>query len=152
MGYHDSEISEVLRQKRTSLEGLTAAEAQQRILEVGENKITEEKRRSVFLIFLQQFNDFVIYILLAAALISFFVQEYLDGYVILAILVFNACLGFFQEYKAERAVALLKQLTTLKTRMLRNGKTIEIPSSQLVPGDIVLLEAGDKVPADMRII
>ncbi len=152
MGYHDSEISEVLRQKRTSLEGLTAAEAQQRILEVGENKITEEKRRSVFLIFLQQFNDFVIYILLAAALISFFVQEYLDGYVILAILVFNACLGFFQEYKAERAVALLKQLTTLKTRVLRNGKTIEIPSSQLVPGDIVLLEAGDKVPADMRII
>lgn len=152
MGYHDSEISEVLRQKHTSLQGLTNAEAEQRLLQFGENKLTEEKRASPFALLLRQFNEFVIYILLAAALISFLVKEFLDGYVILAILVFNACLGFFQEYKAERAVALLKQLTTLKARVLRSGKTVEILSTALVPGDIVVLEAGDKVPADLRIV
>ncbi len=152
MTYHSLDIDEVLRIKQSGVRGLSKNEAARRLSEYGENKLKEEKHTPVYVIFLRQFNEFVIYILLFAALVSFFVKEFLDGYVILAILIFNAVLGFFQEYKAERAVQLLKQLTTLKAKVLRDGVEKEIPSSELVPGDIVVIEAGDKVPADVRII
>ena len=151
MGYHDTEIKEVLAQKRATFEGLTGAEAKTRLQSFGENKLSEEKQITLAKLFLRQFNDSVIYILLAATLISFFIKEYIDAIIILSILIFNSFLGFSQEYKAERAVALLKQLTTLKTKVLRDGKIIEISSTDLVVGDVARLEAGDKVPADLRV-
>ena len=152
MGYHDTTIDGVLHGKNTSAHGLTQHEAQKRLTTYGENKLREEHRDSLFTIFLRQFNDVVIYILLGATLISFLIQEYFDAYIILAILIFNAFLGFFQEFKAEKAVALLKKLTTLKAKVLRDGKIVEVSSTELVPGDVVVLEAGDKVPADVRLL
>ena len=152
MGFHDSDLKEVLQAKRSSQEGLSDLEAKKRLQAFGENKLEEEKKASFLTVFLRQFNDPVVYILIFATVISFFIKEYLDAYVILAILIFNACLGFFQEYKAEKAVALLKQLTTLKAKVLRDGKVKEIASTELVVGDVVVLEAGDKVPADMRLL
>ncbi len=151
MTYHSQDIQEVLSGQQSSTNGLSDLEARRRLLEHGENKLRAERRDSPWKLFLRQFGDTVVYILIFAIVISFLVGEYLDAYVILAILFFNALLGFFQEYKAERAIQLLQQLTTLKARVLRDGVVKEIPSTELVSGDIVLLEAGDKVPADLRI-
>src|SRR3989338_6566014 len=152
MTYHSQDIQEVLGEKESSTSGLSDLESRRRLLQYGENKLHVERRDPPWKIFLRQFKETVVYILLFATLVSFLVGEYLDAYVILAILFFNAILGFFQEYKAERAVQLLQQLTVLKARVLRDNIVKEIPSTELVPGDIVLLEAGDKVPADVRII
>ncbi|MEK6861833.1 MAG: HAD-IC family P-type ATPase, partial [Nanoarchaeota archaeon] len=152
MTYHSLDIKEVLRLKNTSFNGLNEEEATRRLKEYGENKLKEEKKIHPVTILLRQFNEVVIYILLFAAAISFFLKENLDGYVILAILVFNAILGFVQEYKAERSVELLRKLTSLKTKVIRNGIIKEILTSELIPGDIVYIEAGDKVPADLRIV
>ncbi len=152
MTYHSQDIQEVLQEQQSSTNGLSDLEARRRVLQYGENKLHVERRDPPWKLFLRQFGDSVVYILLFATLVSFLVGEFLDAYVIIAILFFNALLGFFQEYKAERAVQLLQQLTVLKARVLRDGIVKEIPSTALVPGDIVLIEAGDKVPADVRII
>ena len=152
MTYHSQDIQEVLQEKQSSTNGLSDLEARRRFLEYGPNKLRVERRDPPWKLFVRQFKETVVYILLFATIVSFLLKEYLDGYVILAILFFNAVLGFFQEYKAERAVQLLQQLTVLKARVLRDNIVKEIPSTELVPGDIVLLEAGDKVPADVRII
>ncbi len=151
MTYHSLDVNEVFRAKGTSVNGLTDAEAERRLNAVGENKLKEEKRVKPLQIFLRQFKEVVVYILLFATAVSFFLREYMDAYVILGIIVFDAVLGFVQEYKAERAVELLKKLTTLKTKVIRNGVVREILSTHLVPGDVVYLEAGDKVPADIRV-
>ncbi len=152
MTYHSLDVKEVLKLKDASLQGLSEAEAKRRLLQYGENKLEEEKPTSAFVIFLRQFNEIVVYILVVATIVSFLIKEYLDAYTILAILIFNAFFGTWQEYKAERAVQLLKKLTTLNAKVLRNGEIKEIPSYELIPGDIVLVEAGDKVPADIRLI
>ena len=151
MTYHSQDVQEVLRDKQSSTNGLSDVEARRRLLEYGENKLKLERRDPPWKIFLRQFRETVVYILLFATIVSFLLGEYLDAYVILAILFFNALLGFFQEYKAERAVQLLQQLTVLKAKVLRDGVVKEIPSTELIPGDVVLVEAGDKVPADIRI-
>lgn len=149
--FHSIEIKEVLSSLNTSIKGLTSQQAQDRINEYGENKLEEEHTRSWWKILLSQFNEFIIYILLFAAAVSFAIDEVIDAYVILAILFFNAILGFIQEYKAERAIELLRKLTSLNSKVLRDGSWKEIPSSQLVPGDIILVETGDRVNADIRI-
>src|SRR3989344_4650797 len=151
MTYHSLGVNEVFKVRGTTANGLTDAEAEKRISVVGENKLKEEKRIKPLQIFLRQFKEVVIYILIFAAAMSFFLRAYLDAYVILGIIVFDAILGFVQEYKAERAVELLKKLTTLKTKVIRNGVMKEMLSTYLVPGDVVYLEAGDKVPADIRL-
>ncbi|MDP1695086.1 MAG: cation-translocating P-type ATPase [Candidatus Woesearchaeota archaeon] len=151
MTYHSQDVQEVLRDKQSSTNGLSDVEARRRLLEYGENKLKLERRDPPWKIFFRQFGETVVYILLFATIVSFLLGEYLDAYVILAILFFNALLGFFQEYKAERAVQLLQQLTVLKAKVLRDGVVKEIPSTELIPGDVVLVEAGDKVPADIRI-
>ncbi|MEK6839980.1 MAG: HAD-IC family P-type ATPase, partial [Nanoarchaeota archaeon] len=152
MEYYSKEVREVLHLQATSEQGLASHEAEIRLKEYGENVITEDHKIHPWAIFLRQFNNVVIYILIIAAVISFLIRENLDAYVILAILIFNAVLGFFQEYKAERAIALLRSLTALKSRVMRDGKIMFVSSSQLVPGDIVLFEAGDKISADMRVL
>jgi P-type Ca2+ transporter type 2C len=152
MSYHDKTVKEVLDLTATHEEGLTTAEAQKRILEYGPNKLDKGKKEGPIKIFLRQFNDVLIYILILASVVSFFVGERLDAYVIFAILMFNAIFGFVQEYKAEKAIELLRKLTTLTTKVIRDGKIIPLPSSDIVKGDVIVLESGDKVPADLRII
>src|SRR3989344_8862565 len=121
MTYHSLGVNDVFKAKGTSPNGLTDAEAEKRTKIAGENKLKEERRIKPLQILLRQFKEIVIYILIFAAVVSFFLREYLDAYVIIGIIIFDAILGFVQEYKAERAVELLKKLTTLKTKVIRNG-------------------------------
>ncbi len=152
MEYYQKSVTDVLTSHATSLSGLSPADAHKRLTQHGENKLKEEHKTSALIILIRQFADLVVYILLGAVAISFFVGEYLDAFVILAILIFNALLGFFQEYKAERSIELLRKLTELKVKVIRDGELQEILSSLIVPGDIIVLEAGDRVCADTRII
>ncbi len=152
MFFHDKTVKETLDLTATHEYGLTNDEATRRIQEYGPNELVKEKKDGPLKIFLRQFNDVLIYILIIATIASFMVGEKVDAYIILAILIFNAVFGFIQEFKAEKAIDLLKKLTTLKTKVIRDNQQIEIPSNQLVSGDIVVLESGDKVPADLRLI
>jgi P-type Ca2+ transporter type 2C len=152
MSYHDKTIKETLDLTATHEEGLTNAEAEKRLLDFGPNKLKESKKEGLIKIFLRQFNDVLIYILILASVVSFFAGEKIDAYVIFAILIFNAVFGFIQEYKAEKAIELLRKLTTLTTKVIRDGKIIQVPSSEIVKGDVIVLESGDKVSADLRII
>jgi len=152
MEFHDKTVKEVLDKVATTEKGLSEEEAKRRLLEYGPNKIKEGKRAGPLVIFLRQFHDVLIYILIFAVLVSFIIGEKIDAYVILGILLFNAVFGFVQEYRAERAISFLKQMTILSTNVLRDGVEKVIAASELVPGDVVILEPGDKIPADMRII
>ncbi|MEK6847395.1 MAG: cation-translocating P-type ATPase [Nanoarchaeota archaeon] len=131
--------------------GLSEAVAQERLKDFGLNEIKRESRVSAFLIFLRQFKSFIIYILIFALILSVFVKEYTDAWTIFAILILNACFGFFQEYRAEKSIEALKRLSSLKARVIRDGEMREIDAKYLAPGDIVVLEEGDRVPADGRI-
>ncbi len=135
---------------RTS--GLTVKEAEERLRTHGPNTITEEGKATRIEIFLRQFRSVLIFILLIASVISFAVGEYIDFLAILVILIFNAILGFVQEWQAERAIDALKQMLGLRTMVLRDGRELEIEAARVVPGDVVMLEAGSKVPADMIVL
>ncbi|MBI1973531.1 calcium-translocating P-type ATPase, SERCA-type [Candidatus Micrarchaeota archaeon] len=132
--------------------GLTDAEAASRLGRYGLNELKAEKPPSKLSIFIRQFRSFLVYILIAAAGISLAIGEAVDAAVIGAILVLNALLGFVQEYRAERALEALKKLAAPQATVLRNGAKKRVPSIELVPGDIVMLEEGDKVPADCRLV
>ena len=137
--------------------GLSDQEAKKRLLENGENKLKESRKKSIFIRFLEQFNDFMIIILLMAAIISAVMAyiektgEYIDSIIIVAIVVFNAFIGLIQEYKAEKSLEALKKMSAPVAKVKRNGRIIQIPSSQVVAGDIVILETGNFVPADIRL-
>nr|MCK4930000.1 calcium-translocating P-type ATPase, SERCA-type [Nanoarchaeota archaeon] len=132
--------------------GLTSKEAGLRLEKFGANEIKKRKKISAFQIFVRQFTSFIVMILVAAIVISLLIGEKLDAVVIAVILVFNGIFGFVQEYKAEKAIEALRKLTALKAKVIRNGKEEEVDSRDLVPGDIILLETGSKVPADARLI
>ncbi|MEK6921447.1 MAG: HAD-IC family P-type ATPase, partial [Nanoarchaeota archaeon] len=123
-----------------------------RLKQYGYNELKEAKKINPIIIFLRQFKSLLVYILLAAVIISFFLKEYVDAYVVLGILLFNAIFGFIQEYRAEKSIAALKKLASLKAKVIREGATHEIDARELVPGDILLLEEGDKIPADARVL
>jgi len=152
----DFSYTETVRQAMSSLKssekGLSSSEVKERLLHFGKNLIREEKRISPVRIFLNQFRDFIIIILIAAVIISFLIGEYIDAAAIFVILIINAILGFSQEYRAERSIQALKKLASQKAMVLREGKRQEINASELVPGDIIFLEAGMIVPADARLI
>tara|TARA_Y100000031_G_C8248509_1_gene399373 strand:+ start:874 stop:3543 length:2670 start_codon:yes stop_codon:yes gene_type:complete len=148
---HDKKIEEIFKELDTKEEGLTEEEAEERLEKYGLNEIKESKKISALKIFLSQFNNIVIYILVFALAVSIFLGETIDAIVIGAIVIANAILGFIQEYKAEKSIAALKKLASLKATVIRGGKEKEIDAKQIVPGDIVKLETGDKVPADCRI-
>lgn len=149
---HYQDIEEVLKELKTREEGFTEVEAAERLKEYGLNEIQEAKKVSPIKIFLKQFDSFVIWILIVATIISLFLKEYADAIVILVILVLIGVLGFIQEYRAETAIKALKKLASLKAIVIRNGRKKEIDSKLIVPGDIIFLETGDKVPADARLI
>jgi Ca2+-transporting ATPase len=134
--------------------GLTAAEAASRLVEFGPNVIREEQREHPVKLFFNQFRDFMIYVLLAAAIISALppLNEYVDSIVIMVIVIANAILGFGQEYRAEKALESLRTLSAPTARVVRGGAESVIPSADLVPGDLILLEAGDRIPADARLL
>lgn len=144
--------STVLKHMQSSKEGLTSQEAEKRLAEYGSNQLDEGKSKSLLMKFLEQFKDFMIIVLLAAALISGIFGDVTDSIIILVVVVLNAVLGVFQEAKAEEAINALREMSSPEARVRRDGAVISLKSDQLVPGDIVLLEAGNIVPADLRLI
>ncbi len=138
--------------------GLSDEEAKKRLEQYGLNKLKGKPKKSIISLFLAQLNDMLIYVLLAAAAITFIISiiedsgEIADTIIILMVVVLNAVIGVFQEFKAEKAVEALQKMTTPKSLVRRGGKTLEINSEEVVPGDIVILDAGRYVPADMRLI
>lgn len=144
--------STVLEKMQSTKEGLTSQEAEKRIADYGPNQLDEGKSKSLLMKFLEQFKDFMIIVLLAAALISGIFGDVTDSIIILVVVVLNAVLGVFQEAKAEEAINALREMSSPEARVRRDGSVISLKSDQLVPGDIVLLEAGNIVPADLRLI
>jgi Ca2+-transporting ATPase len=132
--------------------GLTSKDAQDRFLKFGPNQLKEKKQISPLALFLEQFNDFIIWVLVAAALVSGFLKEWVDAFAIIAIVILNAILGFIQEFRAEKSLAALKKLSAPNSRVIRDGQRGIISSHNLVPGDIVEVEAGDSISADSRVI
>lgn len=132
--------------------GLSNQEAQTRLEKYGPNQLKSKPPKSVFKMLLAQLQDMLIYVLIAAALITFVIGEYVDAFIILFVVILNAVIGVVQESKAEKAIEALQQMTTPKSLVRRDGKVKEVDSDHLVPGDIVLLEAGRYVPADIRLI
>ena len=149
---HYKEKEEIFRELSTSQKGLSEDEVQKRIQKFGLNEIKEGKKTSPWQIFFAQFNSVVMYILMAATVISGILQEYIDAIVIGVIVVLIAVLGFVQEYKAERAIEALKKMASLKATVIRDGSKKSIDAKFLVQGDIIVLQTGDKVPADARLI
>lgn len=150
--YYDQEISSVFEELKTSEEGLSSGEAEKRLKEYGKNELKEKEETSVFRLFLSQFKSILIAILIIASIVSALVGETVDAIVILFTVLLAGVLGFMQEYRAEKAIELLKSLTSPETVVIRDGTEKEIPSTELVPGDIILLQTGDRIPADARII
>lgn len=151
MNHHLLSILETQKLLNTSKDGLRQSIAEERLKEFGKNELIEKKKKSVWIFFFNQFKDVMILILLAAAVISISIGDIKDAIVILIILFLNAIIGFIQEYRAENAMAALKKMSALNSLVRRNGNIIEIASSELVIGDIVILEVGNIVPADIRL-
>lgn len=150
--YYNINISEAIQSLESSEKGLTEKEAKQRLEKYGINEIEKRKKVTALQIFVRQFTSFIVIILLAAIVISLLIGERLDAIVIAVIVILNGVFGFIQEYKAEKAIEALRKLTALKAKVVRNEKEIEIDSKELVQGDIIHLETGNKVPADARLI
>jgi len=151
--WHQLTVEETTERLQTDLvKGLDDKEAGERAQRFGSNELARAPGVPVWQMFLNQFKDFMVMVLLVATAISGFLGEWADAVTIMIIVIINAFLGLIQEYRAERSMEALRELTAPETRVIRGGYERKIPSAQLVPGDIVLLEAGDKVPADLRIV
>ena len=146
------ETDKVLEELDTSREGLSSEEARARLSKYGKNELVEEKKEGPFRLFLNQFMDVLIILLIVAALVSYFIGDLLDSLVILFVVVVNAIIGFMQEYRAEKAMEKLKSLIATEAVVIRDGETKKIPASELTIGDLVVIEEGDNVPADLRLI
>ncbi len=150
--WHALAIDEVVRRLNTSTEkGLDAAEVSQRLTKYGRNRLPEARRQGPFMRFLLQFHNVLVYVLLAAAFTKMMLNLWLDASIILGVVFLNALLGFIQEGRAEKALDSIRHMLSADARTVRGGKSIVVPAEELVPGDIVLLESGDKVPADLRL-
>ena len=143
---------EVLKEFHTSSDGLSTKQAEENLAKYGKNALVEGKKKTTFQVFLEQFKDLMVIILIIAAVISAFTGELESTLVIIAVLILNAVLGTVQHIKAEKSLESLKSLSSPSAKVLRNGEKIEIDSKDVVPGDIMLLEAGDMVTADGRIL
>ena len=157
--WHEMNIYEVLKEKNTDERiGLSTDEAKKRRIEYGLNKLNQKKKESLFIKFIKQFNNFMIIILIIASIISLVLakmegtNDYIDSIIIIAIVIFNAILGLIQESKAEKSIEALQKMSSPTAKVKRDEKIIEVSSEEIVPGDIVILEAGKFVPADCRLI
>jgi Ca2+-transporting ATPase len=151
MNWHRLGIPEIFELLGTNANGLSNSVAEDRLVQYGPNQLAEGKQKTIAGILLAQFKDVMILILLAAAIISGIIGDLTDTIVILIIVVLNAVIGFFQEYRAEKAMQALKKMAITQAKVSRMGHIIGLSAIDLVPGDLVILEAGDAVPADMRI-
>ena len=132
--------------------GLSPSEAAERLRADGPNELEERPGPTVWQLLIAQFNNFLVFLLVGAAGISLLLGEFIDAAAILAIVVLNAVLGVAQEFRANKAMAALKQMAAPVARVVRGGSTLDVPSRELVRGDVVLLEAGNYVPADLRLV
>jgi len=151
MNHHLLPVSETYKLLNTSKQGLPDAEVEERQKQHGKNELNEKKKISIFVLLLHQFKDIMVIILLLAAAISFAVGDLKDAIVILIIVLLNAIIGFVQEYRAEKAMEALKKMSAFTATVRRGGNIFQLPASELVPGDIIILEAGMSVPADIRL-
>ncbi len=149
---HSLIIKKVLDELLTNTNGLTSKESQQRLTTYGSNEIPEDKSVSIFYLILKQFKSWLVIILIIAAIISWIANHVLDAWVIVVVVFINAGIGFLQEYRADKAIASLRKMIVKTAKVLRDGKLTTVLSSQLVPGDVLVLEEGDSIPADGRII
>ena len=153
MNWHKQKSEEVLKNLGTCREkGLTDLEAKERLERYGPNELKEKPKEGFLSKLIDQFSDFLVLILIAAALFSILIGEIRDSIVIISIVIINALLGIYQEAKAEKALEALQKMASPTAKVIRNGYLDVIPTANLVPGDLVLLEAGDIVPADIRLI
>jgi len=150
MNWHLLPLSDVSQALNTTASGIDNLAASNRLIEYGKNQITDKIKKTVFRMLMHQFTDFMILILIGAAIISGIIGDVGDTVIILAIVILNAVVGFVQEYRAEKAMEALNKMAAANARVLRGGKASDIPSSDLVPGDVVMLEAGNIIPADIR--
>lgn len=149
---HSATQEDIIHQYGTDeIKGLSPAESTRRLDNFGRNAIVQEKRESLWMILIRQFNSPIVYLLIFAAGLSFVFQEFLDAFAILVVIVINAMIGFYMEYQAKRSMEALKKLSVLPAKVIRNGTIKEVNAEELVPGDLIFLEAGDMVPADSRI-
>jgi Ca2+-transporting ATPase len=144
-------IEEIFKELDTSSKGLSNQQAFERLNQFGPNQLEEKTKKTILSILIDQFKDFMILVLIAAACIAGFLGEISDTLAIIMIVILNAIIGFVQEYRAEKAMEALKKLSAPLAKVLREGTQVSIQASELVPGDLVLLEAGDIVPADLRL-
>lgn len=150
--WYSRETDEVLSALESGRGGLSGAEVKRRREKYGSNLLKEKKKKTPFKMFLDQFSDFMILVLIAAAIVSGMIGDLKDTIAIAVIVILNAVIGFVQEYRAERAMAALKKMASPNATILREGVPASLPAAELVPGDVVILEAGKIVPADMRLI
>ena len=155
--FYNKSVEELYHLLNTSRLGLTEEEAKKRLEEYGENKLTEQKKKSNFILFLEQFNDFMVILLICAAIFSAIMsyiqnESYFDSIIIIVIVIINAILSFIQEKKADAAIQELNKMFVTNNFVIRNGVKESIDVRNIVVGDIVELEAGDYVSADARII
>src|SRR3972149_9525644 len=150
--WHNKSAEEVLEELSSSKGGLTESEALLRLSRYGQNRLKEPKKEARLVKFLKQFTEFIIIVLIGAALIAGFLGEWVDAAAIFAIVVLNGVIGFTQEEKAEKVLEPLKKLSAPKAKVVRDGSLTTVDAHQIVPGDIISIEAGDMVPADSRII
>jgi magnesium-transporting ATPase (P-type) len=142
----------IVQQLDTTTQGITSKEAQARLLQYGPNSLPRSEPPSLLMIFMCQFVSPLIYVLVAAAIFSLVIREWSDAAFITGVLLINAIIGTVQEFSAQRAATALQQLVTTRSRVLRDGDAVEIDAEYLVPGDILLLESGEKIPADVRLL
>lgn len=152
MDWYQKESGEVVEELSSSVKGLSAEEAQNRLKKYGPNALEEKKKKTAFMMLMDQFTDFMIIVLMAAAVVAGVAGKPTDAVAIIAIVILNAIIGFVQEYRADKAMAALKKMAASASTVMRDGRPADIPSSEIVPGDIVLLEAGQVIPADMRLL
>ena len=149
--WHTLDIQQVFGYTHSNASGLSTIQAQQFLKEFGKNKLVEKKKRNPIILFLMKFKDFMIIVLIIAAIIAGIAGDMTDAIIICIIVVLNALISFIQEFKAEKAINALKQLSELRVAVMRNNKSTIIPSENIVPGDIVMLETGNVVGADLRL-
>jgi len=149
--WHTSSVKDIMEGLHTSPKGLSQQDVEERIKTHGYNVLKKKKGRGVVSIFLDQFKDLFIGVLLVATIISFLLGETMDAYIICIIVIINALMGLAQEYKAEKAIERLQELASPSATVMRDGQVTEIPADHVVPGDVMILEAGDFVPADGRL-
>ena len=150
--WHTQDAPSVLKTLNSKEEGLTQDQIENKLLKYGKNVLASKKKRTVLSMFLNQFKSILVLLLVFAAVVSFVIESVLDGITITVLLIINAVLGFNQEYKAEKTLESLRKYLVSKIRVIRDNKTIEVPADELVPGDILVMEGGERIPADVRLL